>query len=113
MIDIVINLITKNVAKDKVDAMVQNLGYPDWIMDDDKFKEYFTGINPTPHTFLENRVSYNKWHMKQIFRKMIEPEPRDSFLMPPTVVNACYSPELNSISMKHLWRNISNIALFI
>ena len=38
---------TKLIAKDKVDAMIDFVGYPDWISNKTAIEEYFEGVIST------------------------------------------------------------------
>ena len=38
---------TKSIAKDKVDAMIDFVGYPDWISNKTAIEEYFEGVIST------------------------------------------------------------------
>jgi len=87
-------------AKDKVEAIIQNLGYPDWILDDKEFERFHEILTkPGLATHLENNIQLQTWQQKNALNRMITPEPRDDFIMPPSMVNAAYMPTLNSISM--------------
>ena len=69
-------------------------------MDDDKFMAFYEDLRfvPTSGTYLQNSMSIAGWTQRKHLHQMMESFKRDTFLMPPALVNACYSPIHNSIS---------------
>ena len=82
---------TKEFAKEKLDAIVVKIGYPD------KWKDYSTLIvNPTL-TYLENVRNIRKWEMADNLSRLGKPVDRTEWLMSPQTVNAYYNPATNEI----------------
>lgn len=82
---------TKMVAKEKLDAIVVKIGYPD------KWKDYSTLIiNPTL-PYMENVRNIRRWEMAENFSRLAKPVDRTEWLMSPQTVNAYYNPATNEI----------------
>ena len=43
---------TKSIAKDKVDAMIEFVGYPPWIKNKKSVEDYYNGVKHTAHAHL-------------------------------------------------------------
>uniref|UniRef100_A0A914CUU7 Uncharacterized protein n=1 Tax=Acrobeloides nanus TaxID=290746 RepID=A0A914CUU7_9BILA len=95
---------SKQGAYYKIDNLVKNIAYPDFIYDDNALNQYYSALKfSTSGTTVQDYVtllndltrfsywtSYNYTTFKDI--------KRDDFNGPPGVVNAWYQPELNSIT---------------
>ncbi|XP_065560462.1 neprilysin-like isoform X2 [Artemia franciscana] len=89
---------TKPVAKEKADAMKELMAYPDWILDKEALEEYYSGLTIASESHFENIQSASNWMIVDEFRMLSKPTDRDRWITPPSIVNAFYSPEYNSIS---------------
>lgn len=82
---------TKMVAKEKLEAIVVKVGYPD------KWKDYSTLIiNPTL-SYMENVRNICAWNMADNLSRLEKPVDRTEWLMSPQTVNAYYNPTTNEI----------------
>ena len=82
---------TKDVAKEKLEAIVVKVGFPD------RWKDYSTLIiNPTL-SYSENVRNIRKWNMADSFSRIGKPVDRTEWLMSPQTVNAYYNPATNEI----------------
>ena len=82
---------TKMVAKEKLEAIVVKVGYPD------KWKDYSSLIvNPTL-SYMENVRNINRWEMADNFSRLDRPVDKTEWLMSPQTVNAYYNPTTNEI----------------
>lgn len=96
--------LSKLLSLRKVNELVKNVGYPDFIMNDTLLDQYHSWINNAvekrPDTnYLDFTLDlvYFQWDTNL---KQLETVPdRTSFLMSPTVVNAWYQPSRNSITL--------------
>ncbi|KAL3861454.1 hypothetical protein ACJMK2_007488, partial [Sinanodonta woodiana] len=90
---------TKMVAKEKAKAIIDLIGYPDYIMEDETLESMYANITMDPKKYFEN-VLYilNREYANEVAKL------RDTFNVsidkwttPPTIVNAFYSPQKNQI----------------
>lgn len=82
---------TKAVAKEKLEAIVVKVGYPD------KWKDYSTLIiNPTL-SYMENVRNICAWNMSDNLSRLDKPVDKTEWLMSPQTVNAYYNPTTNEI----------------
>lgn len=90
---------TQVKAKDKADAMLQLLGYPDWLPDKAELDKYFEGvIPPTEVTHLINVMDMKSWVSHGELSSLRKDPERNVWLTQPAIVNAFYSPNHNSIT---------------
>jgi len=88
---------TKEAAKEKAEAMFQQIGYPDFIMNDTLLEEYFAGLKLDPKKFFRNRLNEVGTRMKNTLLSRGNPVSRYQWDMRPTEANAYYSPNSNKI----------------
>ena len=106
---------TQVKAQQKADMMLQLIGYPDWLVDNDKVDEYFwydqcrsdeqyfyvsstTRDTNVEGPFFTKVMSMKGWAAKQDIITLREEPQRDIWLMHPAIVNAWYSPNHNTIT---------------
>lgn len=88
---------TKKNAKEKADAMLKNIGYPKFILNETLVRMYYRGMSFEPKNFLLNIlrrrivVSYNT-----LCSREIKPD-RARWSMAPQQINAYYSLNYNKI----------------
>ncbi|PIC47267.1 hypothetical protein B9Z55_006678 [Caenorhabditis nigoni] len=91
---------TKKGAYNKIENLVKNIAYPDWITDDVQLTQYHTQMNFNQTndyiTMYFNAQSFNLYAMwDQLVQGAAD---RTGFNGPPGITNAWYQPELNSIT---------------
>ncbi|CAI2323447.1 unnamed protein product [Caenorhabditis sp. 36 PRJEB53466] len=91
---------TKKGAYNKIENLVKNIAYPDWITDDNLLTSYHTAMNFTQlddyFTMYNNVLNFN---MFEQWDQLVQgPADRTAFNGPPGITNAWYQPELNSIT---------------
>ncbi|WKY06992.1 hypothetical protein Q1695_006852 [Nippostrongylus brasiliensis] len=92
---------TKKGAYNKIDHLVKNIAYPDWITNDTALTAYHKNlgieVNKDDYLTMVRRASmfnsYLSWSSL-----VAGPVNRQDFLGPPGTTNAWYQPELNSIT---------------
>ncbi|RCN52359.1 hypothetical protein ANCCAN_01401 [Ancylostoma caninum] len=92
---------TKRKAKEKTLDIVQNIAFPDWIMDNNKLDNYYKGIdfNTTQENYYDMWTKLTVFNIALVYKQLIAKEAdRHDFLGQPATVNAWYMPELNSIT---------------
>ncbi|XP_072047168.1 membrane metallo-endopeptidase-like 1 [Amphiura filiformis] len=87
---------TKVVAREKIDAMRQQIGYPDWIYEDDTLNEYYIKFNvEAGNKYFENSVSQRIWIAWERLTRLRKSVDKDEWSTGPAVVNAYYSKSRN------------------
>uniref|UniRef100_A0A0K0DSY4 Peptidase M13 C-terminal domain-containing protein n=1 Tax=Strongyloides stercoralis TaxID=6248 RepID=A0A0K0DSY4_STRER len=91
---------TKNGAYKKINNLVKNIAFPDWIADDLKLTNYYsTLIINDNDTFFDIEQKISVFNLYTQFQYLLFTETnRLDFSGPPGTVNAWYQPEVNSIS---------------
>lgn len=89
---------TQVKAQEKADMMLQLIGYPDWLTDNNEVDKYFWDANVESPVFFEKVLSMKAWSAKQDVITLRDEPNRDIWLMHPAIVNAWYSPNHNTIT---------------
>uniref|UniRef100_A0A915L194 Uncharacterized protein n=1 Tax=Romanomermis culicivorax TaxID=13658 RepID=A0A915L194_ROMCU len=91
---------TKKVAIEKAQAMLNHIGYPEFILNNTALNEYYADLDimSQPMTFFEMNRKYSLWAQNKDFSELTKPFDRNKFDTSPAIVNAFYSPEKNAIS---------------
>ncbi|VDD93608.1 unnamed protein product [Enterobius vermicularis] len=90
---------TKSVAIEKVDNMINYIGYPDFINNDTKLDKYHEKLVFMPNdTYFDLLLRVIWWTNEREFLKLLKPYDKYEFEISPAVVNAFYSPEKNGLS---------------
>ncbi|EYC29508.1 hypothetical protein Y032_0006g3009 [Ancylostoma ceylanicum] len=92
---------TKSGAYSKIDNLVKNIAYPDWITNNTQFVDYHKALNVQFNkddyfTMVRNVQLFNAF--KSWDALVAGPTNRIDFNGPPGTTNAWYQPELNSIT---------------
>ena len=82
---------TKKQAVEKLDAMIQKIGYPD------KWRDY-SSLKIVPDNYLVNVEAANRFEVLRQQRKINKPVDRMEWLMTPPTINAYNDPQNNSIN---------------
>jgi len=88
---------TKQAAKEKAEAIFQQVGYPEFITNITALEEYFSGLKSDPKKFFQNRLNEQKLRMKNTLQARGSVMSRYRWDMRPTEINAYYSPQSNKI----------------
>ncbi|EFX85605.1 hypothetical protein DAPPUDRAFT_46047, partial [Daphnia pulex] len=90
---------TKSIAKDKVDAMIEFVGYPPWIKNKQEVEDYYNGIPTTSTGCHFCNVQQASALVNKIELSFLRNKPdRNRWIEKPTIVNAFYSLSTNSIT---------------
>jgi putative endopeptidase len=82
---------TKQAARRKLDAIGNNIGYPD------KWKEY-QGVEISRDDLVGSMASAAEWDFAYEIAKIGQPSDRKEWGMTPPTVNAYYSPQANTVN---------------
>lgn len=89
--------VTKVEAIAKADAIRSFMAYPDWLDNKTIVEEFYEGLELGDSHF-NTQLSLALYRLNGGLNELRKPTNRDEWIMYPGVVNAAYSPELNSIS---------------
>ena len=89
---------TKKLAQEKIKAIIHNIGYPDFILDDTLIQSEVAGLNYKEDQFFENVLKNLRWRTTQEMSRLDERVNRTLWTATPAVVNAYYSRNRNQIS---------------
>jgi len=84
-------------VKQKADAAVVKVGYPDYLFNDTVFNERYEEIEIHPEKFFENVVSIDKFSNRRTFRKLDQPVDPHQWVSVPHMANAFYVVTKNEI----------------
>jgi len=88
---------TRRAAEDKADAVVNMIGFPDYIKDPQKLKEKYDGLNIKPMDYFQNKRNSDDFQQTKTLKRLREPVDKHKWYMTPFTVNAYYSPSRNQI----------------
>ncbi|XP_022255642.1 neprilysin-1-like isoform X2 [Limulus polyphemus] len=90
---------TKEDALNKADQMIDNIGYPEWIKNDDELNKYFEEIKDiSTENFFNDYIKILGVLSVEGLKQLDKPYDREKWITGAAVVNAFYSPLANSIS---------------
>ncbi|KAJ1355849.1 hypothetical protein KIN20_013410 [Parelaphostrongylus tenuis] len=90
---------TKVTAIDKARHMLRQIGYPDFILDDEKLDNYYDGLCvEESDSYSQMMAKVTRWGIDFQFKRLMKPVDRNEFDFNPAIVNAYYSSTSNSIS---------------
>jgi len=89
---------TKQQAKDKLDKMTVNIGFPDWINDENELNSRYTTFNVIDNNYIGTRVSGRAWQQREWWTLLQGAVDKAMWLTGPAIVNAFYSSNFNSIT---------------
>ncbi|XP_047470014.1 neprilysin-1-like [Penaeus chinensis] len=86
------------VAREKLAAIDPFVAYPEWIMDDAELTNGYEDLEILSGKEYDNLLAIGNWFNRNSLASLRE-VPEHSFLFPPTVVNAFYNPQENTITI--------------
>lgn len=98
---------TQKRAEKKVDAIINKISYPSYILNDTFLDNFYKEFVVVPHDWLPNLVSWRRFLRETMIADLKAiPDRKTSWLRPPVTVNAFYSATRNDvifpIAMFHL-----------
>ncbi|XP_070560604.1 endothelin-converting enzyme homolog isoform X2 [Ptychodera flava] len=88
---------TRAAAREKADAVVDMIGFPNYILDPPSLDERYKGLEFNEDEYFENNlnlISFDIQHSREKLRKKVN---RTKWEMTPPTVNAYYTPTKNEI----------------
>jgi predicted metalloendopeptidase len=89
---------TKKIAREKADAIREFIAYPDWSQNKTALEEYYKGLQVQKGQHFQNIQNVNSLLIQDDFETLRGPTDRTKWISPPSIVNAFYAPEYNSIT---------------
>ncbi|KAH9513574.1 18S rRNA pseudouridine methyltransferase [Bulinus truncatus] len=86
----------KQFAKEKANAMVERIGYPDFITDPKQLDARFDSL-VLSDDFLDNNLKILAFQSRKMISRLRHPVDRENWEQEPVVVNAFYNPNANDI----------------
>ncbi|CAO3573467.1 unnamed protein product [Mortierella alpina] len=91
---------TRASAKEKVDLLMQKIGYsiesPD-VKSSESLEEYYKDLGMDKTDFFGNQMRSKTWNVQQVMNALGKPVDKAKWLMSPQTVNAYYNPSVNEI----------------
>ncbi|KAH9519959.1 Endothelin-converting enzyme 1 [Bulinus truncatus] len=88
---------TKRNLKEKAQAMTNQVGYPDWILDPSILDAEYEDLEIEEGEYFRNFIHSIKFHTNIEKRKLRQPPVRNVWLIPPDTVNAYYNLHENEV----------------
>uniref|UniRef100_UPI00358F2340 membrane metallo-endopeptidase-like 1 isoform X2 n=1 Tax=Myxine glutinosa TaxID=7769 RepID=UPI00358F2340 len=90
---------TKSKAQEKAEAIIERIGYPDYILHDDnpKLDDDYAQVSYEEDTYFENILVNNRAAMQKSLMKLRQPVNKEAWVGSTAEVNAFYSPSRNQI----------------
>uniref|UniRef100_A0A672V6M8 Membrane metalloendopeptidase like 1 n=1 Tax=Strigops habroptila TaxID=2489341 RepID=A0A672V6M8_STRHB len=90
---------SKEKAREKAMAIKEQIGYPDYILEDqnEKLDQEYANLNFSEHSYFENILENLRAGAQKSLRKLRERVDQDIWIIGAAVVNAFYSPNRNQI----------------
>lgn len=88
---------TRSVAMEKVDTIVKNVGYPEYLMNDTYMDQVYSELSFSPDEHFKNVLKMLQFHARTNHNLLAAPVNRTAWVTTPAVVNAYYSRSKNMI----------------
>lgn len=88
---------TRMAAKQKAERLIENVGYPDYIMDVDIMTSRYKEVQIHPKTYFDNDVSIDKNKNQMKLARAGTNVDKSEWPFPPTMLNAFYSYNENKM----------------
>lgn len=88
---------TVQAVREKADAALYQVGYPDYLWNDNKFSERYKMLNITENQWFQNVLNTDQFSNYQTYHKWGNPVDRHQWITVPQLVNAFYVITKNEI----------------
>ncbi|XP_031570959.1 endothelin-converting enzyme homolog isoform X2 [Actinia tenebrosa] len=88
---------TKKAAKDKAEAIRENIGYPTYIVNATKLAKEYKGFDVNKTTHFQNNLNRKRFDNMKNYQEIGKPVDKTIWSMTPPTVNAYYSSSDNKI----------------
>ncbi|GFY69362.1 endothelin-converting enzyme homolog [Trichonephila inaurata madagascariensis] len=90
---------TRKLAAEKVDSMIDTVGYPEFILYPDQVDEHYEGIVFNETDYFQNLMNLAHYERVKNMKKLDIPTNRTEWIYAPTELNAYYILTSNQIGM--------------
>ncbi|XP_022241235.1 endothelin-converting enzyme homolog isoform X2 [Limulus polyphemus] len=88
---------TRHLAKKKADAIIEMIGFPDFILSPDKLDEKYKGVTFMENEYFENNIRSRKFFLIRNMKRLDQPVNNTEWEMTPLEVDAYYTATKNRI----------------
>ncbi|XP_071439614.1 endothelin-converting enzyme homolog isoform X2 [Hetaerina americana] len=88
---------TIGLAEEKVDAITDMIGFPDYILDPPQLDEKYKELEIRDSEYFENNIRVIQYNFKKNLEKLDQDVNKTRWVMTPSAVNAYYTPTENQI----------------
>ncbi|RCN36034.1 hypothetical protein ANCCAN_18093 [Ancylostoma caninum] len=92
---------TKAAALNKAEGILWNVAYPDFILDNKKLDNYYSGVSAfsveESDSFSQTWEKLLRWNVEYDFKRLLKPVDRNEFMISPVQSNAAHYYGTNSI----------------
>jgi endothelin-converting enzyme len=88
---------TRQLAREKADAVIYKIGYPDWIQNSTLLAKYYENMTITKNEYFQNVLNIRQYSVKKNQAEIYKPVDKSKWEMTPMTVNAYYNPSNNEI----------------
>lgn len=88
---------TKAYAKEKATSMRQNIGYPEYLMNQSKLTARFSELNLTNESYFTNVINLRAFSVKSMLKDLRKSVDKERWMIHPHSVNAFYDRVTNKI----------------
>ena len=92
---------TRLKALDKAKSMINHVGYPDELLDNQKVDEFYEKLEIKDDDYFQSNLNLHIFHLEENLSRLRKPVNRSSWIDHgyPAIVNAFYNLRENSIGM--------------
>ncbi|XP_026482131.1 neprilysin-1-like [Ctenocephalides felis] len=91
---------TRVATADKSRRMKEHIGFPEWLLDDQKLEQYYRGVLISESTHMENMLSVLNWRMRLQLESLHSAEDgMHNWATDPISVNAFHTFQTNAITV--------------
>ncbi|XP_074654372.1 endothelin-converting enzyme homolog isoform X2 [Tubulanus polymorphus] len=88
---------TVNAAREKVDSVIDMIGFPQYILNKTALDEEYKGLKIDPNTYFDNNIRTLRFSLKKELKRLREKPDKKRWSMTPPTINAYYTPTENKI----------------
>ncbi|XP_057301907.1 endothelin-converting enzyme homolog [Hydractinia symbiolongicarpus] len=89
---------TREAASEKIDAIVQQIGYPPYILNPQKLDKKYNGLKIVSSSYFDHILYLNRYKVLSMLKNLGKPVNRNTWLQTPATINAYYNPRSNHIA---------------
>ncbi|XP_077993411.1 endothelin-converting enzyme 2-like isoform X2 [Glandiceps talaboti] len=90
---------TVEAALDKVDAMGEKIGYPDFILDPEELDKRYDEFVLDESNYFQTVINSLHFDYRKMINKYQQPVDKQEWLAPPHILNAYYRPSANEMTI--------------